>query len=220
MNARISLLGLWALAGLSSLQPAAAQSPTITVNGQPVCSGLLASIFNRGAAERVARSWAQIEPETQNCVAQRTGSPVSQLAARCIGADDQRIVVHIQACRQATAQARKLKEDEVRRAAAQREDEARRATAQRDARERERIAEEQAKIKAEERKRTLNEKYGAVIADHILAGRVVKNMTEEQVLEAAGQPSRKERIPPNFELWIYRNQRIAILNGRVTHAGE
>lgn len=75
----------------------------------------------------------------------------------------------------------------------------------------------EARARAEARRRALVDRYGESVADSILAGRLLNSMTAEQVVETLGQPMRKDRIPPNFELWIYHNKRVALRDGQVTH---
>ncbi len=67
------------------------------------------------------------------------------------------------------------------------------------------------------RRRELTAVYGTEVADAILAGTVVKEMTMKQVLEACGAPIRKEIIPPDAELWHYPNGEVAFSGGKVSY---
>ena len=49
------------------------------------------------------------------------------------------------------------------------------------------------------------------------AGKVLLEMTLEQVLTALGEPLRKEVIPPDAELWHYANGEVALSKGKVTY---
>ena len=40
------------------------------------------------------------------------------------------------------------------------------------------------------------------------------------VLEIRGEPRRKDKIPPNYELWIYADSRIAFGDGKVTSISQ
>ena len=64
------------------------------------------------------------------------------------------------------------------------------------------------------RRRKLAETHGAEIADAILAGTVIKEMTTEQVILARGEPIRKEVIPPDAELWHYPGGEVAFSPGQ------
>lgn len=61
--------------------------------------------------------------------------------------------------------------------------------------------------------------YGPEFADHILEGRIVAGMTKEQAFAARGEPSRKDAVPPDDELWYYGSDRVAFFKGKVTYAG-
>lgn len=67
------------------------------------------------------------------------------------------------------------------------------------------------------RRRELTAQHGAEVADAILAGTVLKEMTMEQVLLARGAPSRKELIPPEIELWHYATGEVAFSGGKVSY---
>lgn len=67
------------------------------------------------------------------------------------------------------------------------------------------------------RRRELTAAHGAEVADAILAGTVIKEMTMDQVLEALGAPIRKEVIPPDAELWYYPNGEVAFSGGKVSY---
>jgi hypothetical protein len=189
-------------------------------NGQLVCTGAMAAVFNKQLIATVNQSWAQIDAETQQCVASRAGASPAQLAARCIAANDSRVAGYVQACRQTIESARQAREAEGRRVAAQREAEARRNAAQAEAREKERQAVAAEKQRAEIRRAELIEKYGEQTADAIVAGKVIKDMPGEAVIAVRGPPPRKETIPPAYELWIYGTDRIALTNGKVTFVGQ
>ena len=66
-------------------------------------------------------------------------------------------------------------------------------------------------------RRALATDHGAEIADAILAGTVLKEMTMAQVLLARGAPARKEVIPPDAELWYYPEGEVAFSAGRVSY---
>jgi hypothetical protein len=67
------------------------------------------------------------------------------------------------------------------------------------------------------RRRELTEAHGAEVADAILAGNVLKEMTMAQVLLARGAPTRKEMIPPDAELWHYPAGEVAFSGGKVSY---
>lgn len=58
---------------------------------------------------------------------------------------------------------------------------------------------------------------GEAMADAIRAGTVLTGMTLEQVLQARGEPIRKEVIPPDAELWHYAAGEVAFSGGRVSY---
>jgi hypothetical protein len=70
------------------------------------------------------------------------------------------------------------------------------------------------------RRRELTAKYGAEIAEAILAGTVVSGMTMEQVLLVRGDPTHKEVIPPDMELWHYPTSEVAFQNGKVSYVAR
>lgn len=57
----------------------------------------------------------------------------------------------------------------------------------------------------------------AEIVAAIQAGRVLKDMTMPQVLQARGEPMRKEVIPPDAELWHYAGGEVAFSEGKVSY---
>lgn len=67
------------------------------------------------------------------------------------------------------------------------------------------------------RRRQLTETHGAETAEAILAATVLKGMTLEQVLLARGEPTRKEVIPPDAELWHYPGGEVAFSQGKVSY---
>jgi hypothetical protein len=51
----------------------------------------------------------------------------------------------------------------------------------------------------------------------IQAGTVLKDMTMPQVLQARGEPMRREVIPPDAELWHYADGEVAFSEGKVSY---
>jgi hypothetical protein len=51
----------------------------------------------------------------------------------------------------------------------------------------------------------------------IQAGTVLKDMTMAQVLQARGEPTHKEVIPPDAELWHYADGEVAFSEGKVSY---
>ncbi|MBL8547822.1 MAG: hypothetical protein JNL81_15255 [Hyphomonadaceae bacterium] len=66
------------------------------------------------------------------------------------------------------------------------------------------------------RRSDLVSRHGVAVADAILAGQVSAGMTPQQVLEARGQPSRREDLTPTEQIWHYGSERVMFSNGRVT----
>jgi hypothetical protein len=95
------------------------------------------------------------------------------------------------------------------------EEATRRAAAEAEAR---RVAEaaRQAEAARNARRTDLTARYGATIANAIVAGQVVAGMTPQQVIEARGQPSRRETLTPTDQIWHYGSERVMFSNGRVT----
>jgi hypothetical protein len=69
----------------------------------------------------------------------------------------------------------------------------------------------------EARRQALVDAHGAEIADAILGGTVLQEMTMEQVMLARGEPLRTEVIPPDSALWTYAEGEVAFANGRVSY---
>ena len=67
------------------------------------------------------------------------------------------------------------------------------------------------------RRRELTQTHGAEAAEAILSGTVLKDMTMEQVRLARGEPTRKEVIPPDAELWHYPGGEVAFSAGKVSY---
>jgi hypothetical protein len=76
-----------------------------------------------------------------------------------------------------------------------------------------------AAVQRETRRQDLIAKYGDH-AEAIIAGKAQIGMTQEEVLEAKGNPARKSPLPPNYEVWVYDHYRVAFTDGKVTHAGQ
>jgi hypothetical protein len=91
------------------------------------------------------------------------------------------------------------------------------------------IADQQNKRRLEEQKKAaerrdarlqeLRTRYGAH-AEAIIDGEVQLGMTKQEVLEARGNPTRQDSLPPNYELWVYSPGRIAFTDQKVTHVGH
>lgn len=71
----------------------------------------------------------------------------------------------------------------------------------------------------DKRKRELVEQHGPEMAEAILTGKVIKDMTFEQVLLVHGSPANKEVIPPDAELWHYPDGELAFAAGKVSYVG-
>lgn len=67
------------------------------------------------------------------------------------------------------------------------------------------------------KRQKLVETHGETVADAILAGKVLKDMTAEHVQLARGEPVRKEFVPPDAELWRYPDGEVAFSSGKVTY---
>jgi len=77
-------------------------------------------------------------------------------------------------------------------------------------------AAQQSRAARDARRSDLVSRHGAAIADAILAGEVNPGMTQQQVVEARGQPSRREELTPTEQIWHYGSERVMFSNGRVT----
>jgi hypothetical protein len=66
------------------------------------------------------------------------------------------------------------------------------------------------------RRADLIARHGGTVAAAILAGQVTAGMTAQQVLEARGQPSRREELTPTEQIWHYGAERVMFSNGQVT----
>jgi hypothetical protein len=196
------------LAGLASVPFASAALADYRENGELVCSGAMARMFNKSIIESTQQAWAQVDPEVRSCLVRSNLNPAN-FADRCIKPDDHRAAQYVNACRQLVERERQARDAEQRRVAAQNE-----------ARERERQAAAAARARQEARKRELVAKYGAETADAILAGKIVKDMGQEEVMEVRGAPLRKDVISPQYELWVYADARIAFGNGKVTYVAQ
>ena len=95
------------------------------------------------------------------------------------------------------------------------EEQARRETAEAEAR-RAAEAARVAETARSARRSELTARYGATIANAIVAGQVIQGMTAQQVIEARGQPARREEITPTDQIWHYGAERVMFSNGRVT----
>lgn len=71
----------------------------------------------------------------------------------------------------------------------------------------------------EKRRRELIAQHGPEVAEAILAGKVIKDMTFEQVLAVRGVPTNKQVIPPDAELWSYPDAEVAFSAGKVSYVG-
>jgi hypothetical protein len=229
---------------------ALAVSIAATLLGTPVVAqnwgDLLTGIINAAIVDAATKKWQRIDADVQQCYITRYNGAPQQLAQQGIGPDDSRVASFINSCEQLVAQARlQQQQDEQRRLAeAQSAEAARQAEAQRVAGERraeeqqienQRLADEEAAKRAQREQeaaetaekakqaahhQALVKKFGTELAVAIETGLVRKGMTMEAVLEARGQPSQKERIPPDAELWTYGADRISFVKGKVTYVGH
>lgn len=216
--------------------------PAVAQNWGDILSG----IIDAAIVDAATKKWQQVDSDVQQCLITRYNGVPQQLAQQGIGPDDSGVAPYVSSCQQIVAQARaQQQQDEQRRVAeARAAEEARRAEEQRVADERsadERRVEEQQHADEEAAKRTQREqeaaevaekakqaehhqalvkKFGADVAIAIETGLVRKGMTMDAVLQARGQPSQKERIPPDAELWTYGADRISFVKGKVTYVGH
>ena len=204
-----------------------------------VCGGLFGMMMNK-TAQQTMNEWNALGGDVEQCVQQRVGMPISQLAQQCVEPSDRRIAGQVQSCRQAVAQARaqqraaeaaheaQLKaqrEAQEKAAAAQEEAASRARAAQQAVLERQRKAAEaaaaQAKARAEAYRQELVDRYGQDHADAILAQKVLKGMSMDEVTDARGRPDSKVIVPPeDDEMWRYGADRIVFLKGKVTYVGQ
>ncbi len=63
-------------------------------------------------------------------------------------------------------------------------------------------------------------KFGGQDATLIESGQVRVGMTMAAVLATRGNPSRREKVPPDSELWHYGSAEIGFTKGKVTHIGQ
>jgi hypothetical protein len=96
------------------------------------------------------------------------------------------------------------------------EEASRRAAAEAEA-ERVAAAARQAEAARNARRADLTARYGAAAANAILAGQVQQGMTPQQVIEARGQPGRREEVTPTDHVWHYGSERVFFSDGRVTY---
>jgi len=179
---------------------------TGSATGDMECGGSLGKIIFKQQIENAQSEWGKLDQDIKSCVLKKINLTTDELAGRCIGPDHSKIYQEMSLCRKTAEQARKAREAKARQLAADKK-------AQEE-------AHQKAVASAEARRRELTEKYGEETAKHILSGNAVKGMTSEQVIEAVGTPLNKESIPPNFELWFYRDIKIAFSEGVVTHVDK
>ncbi len=190
--------------------------------------GIFGAIIRAALIESARKSWLKVDPNVRQCLVQRYNISPDQLYQQGIKATDSRVVQYVQACQQAIAQAReqqqeqqRIQEEQQRAAAAQAEAEREaQEKAARDAENARLEAAAQAEAQKKAKRAALVAKYGSTIADEIMSGTIVKGMTTDQVLEARGEPDRRESFPPDSELWSYGADRIGFYKGHVTHVGH
>lgn len=225
---------------------AASLVPVARADDGQVLRDFLGGMLNAAIIANARKSWERVDPNVRYCLATRFNLNPDNLFRQGVTAEDQRVVPYLRACEQAVAEAirRYQQQQAALQAQAQAAEEARRAqAAAAEAAERARAAAEaqaqQAQAAAEEearrarlaaeaaekaaresRRRDLARRYGQTIADAIMAGQVQVGMTREQVLAARGNPQQTRIVPPNDELWIYGNDRVALSGGKVTYVGH
>ncbi|MBI3438684.1 MAG: hypothetical protein HY054_08575 [Proteobacteria bacterium] len=168
-------------------------------------AGLITGAINQARMNRVTRTWANVDPDIQKCLADRYNTPVSALIQNYVGADDYRLREPIANCTQIVAQQRQqaAAEESARQAAAAAEAQAQQQAAA--AREAEATA----------RRTQLTQRYGSTMAATILSGQVNNGMTPDQVRAALGQPLQIEQLTPTDAIWHYSSRRVYLSNGRV-----
>ena len=203
------------------------------------CGGLLGMMMNK-SVQQTMNEWNALGGAVEGCVQQRVGYPISQLAQQCVEPNDRRVAAQVQLCRQAVyqahaqqraaeaareAQVKAQHEAEQRTLAAQKEAAERARAAQEAAQERQRkaavAAEAEAKARAEAHRQDLIQKYGQDDADAILARKVLKGMSMDEVAEAWGNPQSKVIVPPDDdEMWRFGVDRVVFLKGKVTYVSQ
>lgn len=73
---------------------------------------------------------------------------------------------------------------------------------------------------ANTRRKQVVEMHGEEFADQILNGEIVVGMNIEQVIAARGEPSRKDLIPPDDELWYYGVGSVSFYKGEVAYVSK
>ncbi len=195
--------------------------------GVAVCGGLFGMMLNKTAQGTMA-AWNSLGGDVERCVQQRSGFSITRLAQQCIEPNDPRIVGQVQFCQQVVQRVREQQQaaENARRAqlAAQEEAATRARAVQQAMLERQRqaalAAAAQAKAREAAHRQELITKYGQDAADAILAGKVLKGMTIDEVTEARGRPDSKVTVPPDDEMWRYGVDRVVFIDGKVTYVGQ
>ena len=194
-------LALAVLAAACALAPGGARAQDL---GDAIANAIINSI-NRATINRAQQSWDAVDKDVQDCLARQYRINVPQLIQQGVGANDRRLRTQLANCGQYVEQQRLIAAQQEQ---ARLEAEAA-AAAQR--------AEEQrmAELAREARRSDLITRHGPTIGEAIYSGRVLVGMSREQVIEARGQPSRREQLTPTDEIWYYGGLRVGFANGRV-----
>ena len=168
----------------------------------------------------VVRSWVQLNPWFQHCMAYRYGFDPFEMVRKDINVDFNSLQPYVQSCTSIAAQERSETMAAVRQQARAKEQ----AKLDQEAAERRRqderaaAAERRAREAAQAAKTAeLAGRFGKEQATVIASGKVTVGMSKDAVIAAIGQPLRKQEITKDDELWIYDDRRISLSHGKVTY---
>lgn len=174
------------------------------------CGGSLGKLLFSDQIKTARAEWAEVSAGVKSCLSRKSRQSSEQLADKCIGPKHSKIAKSMEKCLAEEARAEKARNAEARRLAAE-------AKARERAKAQARKEAEAAKARPEAYRQELIAKYGHEMAMYILAETVVTGMNAEQVLTAVGEPTRKDVIPPNYEIWIYARKKISFSDQKVSY---
>ncbi|MDR3528298.1 MAG: hypothetical protein P4L57_13570 [Rhizomicrobium sp.] len=218
------------VAGLAMAPPAYANNDDDTAQA---IGGILGALIGAAMIDKARKDWANVEPETRECLVRRYNISPGGLGNQGIGPRDNRVYDYVNSCAQMVAQARRAEQlrqeqEQAERDAALARERAEREEAAALERQRQMEAEaaeqkrlqEIAAIEAQRKAhhRALSEKYGERIGTAVEEHRIEVGMTRQALLESRGEPDHTpDRIPQqNMEMWIYGSTRIVLTDGRVS----
>jgi hypothetical protein len=152
--------------------------------------GFFGRVLN-GIQQSAARAaWQTVDPAVQSCLQSRYNLDPATLASQGIGPNDPRVSDNVNNCQQIAAGQAPADQQQ------------------------------QAQQDPQERLRELTQKYGAKAAKKIAAGNIDMGFSQDEVVDAWGNPDDRSQGAKGKEIWVYGQDKVTFTHGKVSAVGH